>query len=274
MRASHVLSLLIGAAIAGGVMLATQQRGEEQRAPARAPASQRDPRIEEVLARLERIESQLVDRRAPTDVAASGAVAADIVPAKLARPDSANDGGESETPKRDLYPKLSNDELRIAAKAHQKDLKQAARTLKMWNALLARDLSPEARAEALVERGTVLGKIGELDAGSKSMREAIDTAGIESEQGQNASFRLGWVLHYQGRPAEAIDAAQAVINQPGATKIMRVSSRWAVAIFANESDPPRARRELQTLLAEIADEDGAQFNKIRRGAEQQLEKLR
>ena len=120
MRASHVHSLLIGAAIAGGVVLATQQRGEEQRAPARAPASQRDPRIEEVLARLERIESQLVDRRAPTDVAASGAVAADIVPAKLARPDSANAGGESEVPKRDLYPKLSNDELRIAAKAHQR----------------------------------------------------------------------------------------------------------------------------------------------------------
>ena len=41
-----------------------------------------------------------------------------------------------------------------------------------------------------------------------------------------------------------------------------------------ESVPARARRELETLVAEIADEDSPHFDKIRRGAQEQLKKMR
>lgn len=168
---------------------------------------------------------------------------------------------------------LSDDELlrgaRIAGKG---DVDEAIRRLR---ALLARPLTPEKRAEALLDLGMQLRTRGTVDSlvdSARTLQSVVDTAGLDSPTGRDAAYQLIWTYSQQKDSARGLAAARAYLDTPNLTRHERMTGRWATAILMQDSgDASSARRDYLQLLNEIG--DSADFAKLATDIRQRLAKL-
>ncbi len=145
----------------------------------------------------------------------------------------------------------------------------------MWSALAGRDLPPEEKAAALVERAHVYRELDEYPAMVRSLREAVEVAGWNTQTGQGAAYQLGWAHAYAGDPQAALEAADRLALQPGVAPALKTSARWSAALFAERTgDLGRARRELEALVAEFEDDEVEYYRNIAKLASERLAKLR
>lgn len=118
--------------------------------------------------------------------------------------------------------------------------------------LLARDLLPAQRIDAMVQLGMVQ-RDRDPKQSMATLQSAIDLAGADTPAGVSASLQLGWSALLQGDHARTFAVADEVLRSPGLSAKLRPTARWQVALAAIDlGDLNRARSELATLRSEAA----------------------
>lgn len=170
---------------------------------------------------------------------------------------------------------MGDDELLRAARLMAKAEADPRAAVRMLRALLERPLSPEKRAEALVDLGMHLRaqKTTEsLAASVQALQQVVDINGLGSDVGRSAAFQLIWTFADQKDAARGIAMAQAYAEAPDATPRQRFDGRWAAAILVHGTgDTVRARREYEALLRDLGEQ--AEYAKLAADIRQRLGKL-
>lgn len=118
--------------------------------------------------------------------------------------------------------------------------------------LLARDLDPARRGEALTQLGMLQRDRNDVDAAEHTLRGVVDEFGMNGDIGSQAAYQLAWTLGKRD-PAAALSVADSLARQAGNAN-MRTRARWTAARFAESSgDVARARADYRALLVEVAD---------------------
>ncbi|MBL8747762.1 MAG: hypothetical protein JNK78_01275 [Planctomycetes bacterium] len=167
----------------------------------------------------------------------------------------------------------SDDELlrgaRVAAKTGD-----VADGIAQLQALLQRPLTPDRRAEAMLELGMLQRQLGtreSLAESARTLQQLVDANGMESKVGRGAAYQLVWTCADMKDAARGIALAQAYSQSPSATPYQRVEGRWATAILMQGSgDAARARQEFEALLRDMGDQ--AEFAKLATDIRQRLGK--
>ncbi len=226
-------------------------------------------RLDAMDRRLGRIEDRLDGfAAAPARIAATGASPSGPVAVDVDALQRALEGVEQK--KRDAK---SDDELlrgaRVAAKTGD-----VADGITQLQALLQRPLSPERRAEALLELGMLQRQLGTRESlveSARTLQQLVDANGMDSKVGRGAAYQLVWTCADMKDAARGIALAQAYSQSPGATPYQRVEGRWATAILMQGSgDAARARQEFEALLRDVGDQ--AEFAKLATDIRQRLGK--
>ena len=79
-------------------------------------------------------------------------------------------------------------------------------------------------------------------------------AGVDSEQGQWASYQIAWSQHFRGDDASARETMAGVATSRATTRNTRGHALLYVAQFSLElGDEDRAREALQTIVRDYGD---------------------
>lgn len=155
------------------------------------------------------------------------------------------------------FARLGTSQLRSKASIdaeNRGDFDAAALKLKV---LLARELPANEREQALVTLEEVLRAGGRMDEAILVQRELIDRAGIATETGRHAAFRLVWTLRQspaRGDKVRARELAQQYAAMPAAPDEFRRRCRHEAALAAHElGDDAIFRAEAASLLRELGD---------------------
>jgi hypothetical protein len=151
----------------------------------------------------------------------------------------------------DAHAWMSNHDLGCSASGRNL-AKDPGDAIALWKELLARPLTRNERAAALIEYANALGNAGRREDQDSALREAIDLAGASSPRGLTALSRLAWSRYWAGDANAALDLIRPVTV--GADAVQAAGARWSAAKFAAKTgDVAAARATLTALRAELAD---------------------
>ncbi|MDA1195369.1 MAG: hypothetical protein O2894_09310 [Planctomycetota bacterium] len=168
--------------------------------------------------------------------------------------------------------RMTPEQLRAAAHRQIKEQKdmQAARAL--LTRVLARELEADFRAQVLTDLGSVERELGEYEASERALREAMSTAGMDTETGVKAGYNLVWTFRRAERTDRALALADELIANRTAPETLRPWLRWAGARMAfDHGDRERARQDYRALLGEV--QGNSQYRQIAKDAEERLREL-
>ncbi|MCB9886831.1 MAG: hypothetical protein H6838_15165 [Planctomycetes bacterium] len=210
-------------------------------------------RLDEVAARLERLEGKVVDL---TNVPDRAPVAGTSAPALL---DADTVLAAMEAAEQKKLDALSDQQLLQEARRMQKGGDSAGAQQRL-EALLQRALTLEARGRAQTELGMLLRSRGDAEsvAAARSMFQAVvDANGLASELGSQAGLQLVWGDAKGDDTARGLAQAELLVNTPGVPAEIVRNARWACGILAQSlGDPVRARSEYETLLRDLQGQPG------------------
>lgn len=286
-RTSALLGALAGGVLVGAIAFGVRDDSvlpADPSAPAAVvPAESTPPDranvdLSPVLTRLDGIDGRL--RAIEQQVDALASAPARTVSASGASPAAVAIDADSlqqalEQVERKKLDAMGDDELLRAARLMAKAEADPRSAVRMLRALLERPLSPEKRAEALVDLGMQLRaqKTTEsLAASVQALQQVVDTNGLGSDVGRSAAFQLIWTFADQKDAARGITMAQAYAEAPDATPRQRFDGRWAAAILVHGTgDTVRARREYEALLRDLGEQP--EYAKLAADIRQRLGKL-
>ena len=239
MRSSHFLCLAAGAGAVALVALASKSRPELQARVVQAPRVATDPRLEEVLARLDRLALRL-------DQIAERAARLDRLEQELAeiraRPPA--------TVILESSPRIPIRQ-RVRALALTRDADRAPDALEAWRMIEESTVDPKRRAEALFEQGQIYVKLEDWDSAAESFRKVVELIGLGGARGQTAAHRWGLSEAKRGDNTAAYKAFRRLCDAPHLSKTAEPTYRIQMAVFASASgDVETARREYQRFIAD------------------------
>jgi len=258
MRLSHVLCALVGGAAVALLGSANANRLHPAAPPraAVAPRQTLDPRVDVLLARLDRIEELLAQRVAPPVVA--GTAQADSP--ETTPPDDAEPG--------------RIESLRLRARGLSTDPTRAADAVAAWDAVAAAAGDPEARAEAWFEQGEVYREVEDFPHAADAWQKVVDAVGLQSLRGQSAAYQLAWARAYSNESAAAYETFRTLAATPGLPKPLEAATRLQVAAFARANgDLDTARREYERCVADYAGDAEEHYRRLAQIASEQLHEL-
>jgi len=170
------------------------------------------------------------------------------------------------------YAKLTPPQLRAEAQRLIRQAKDMNGARDVLERLLKRDLEPGDRARALTDLGGVHRTLKDYDASERSLRDAMRTAGMDTDTGIQAGYNLVWTYHLAKQPSKALEMADELIANRSASKTMRPWLRWAGARMAFENgNRHRASRDYRALLDEFKGQQA--YRQIAKDAVAKLKEL-
>ncbi len=267
-RLAPVWAFLAGAVLMGAAwLLLAEPRPSALDQPEASPAGLADAAsVEQRLTRIEdRLEALLVavgerpreeaipgpglavrtlDPQAPDEVPSGPAAATPIITDEVLEKTL-----ERMTDKK--YAKLTTEQMRAEAKRLTTQLKDHNAARDVLTRLLKRDLPAEDRALALTDLGGVHRRLADYPASERVFKDAMRTAGMDTETGIKAGYNLVWTYHTAKQPDKAMGLADELIGNRHAPETFRPWLRWAGARMAYErGDTTRAMRDYSALLEE------------------------
>ncbi len=268
---SRFLFLVAGAAAVGLIGYVSAPRHEPA---ARAPATAPDPRVAELAARLDQIAPRLerIERVAERlDSVDHMGERLDRIDAWLTEVASRPGAPVGEPP----AATVPIETLRLRAKALSTDASRRADAIEAWGAVAERATDTDQKAEALFEQAEAYGKLEDWKHAADSFRKVVETAGLGSERGRTAAYRLGWCEAWSGDNAAAYRSFRQLLDTPGLPKSVEAAARLQTASFASATgDVATARREYERLVSDYSDDGLEHYRKIAKAASDCLGELR
>ncbi|MDF1700800.1 MAG: tetratricopeptide repeat protein [Planctomycetota bacterium] len=170
------------------------------------------------------------------------------------------------------FAKMTPAQLRAEAQRLMRQAKDPNAARAVLDRLLARDLEPDERGQVLTELGSVHRSLGDHAASEKALREAMRTAGMDTETGIKAGYHLVWTYSRAEQKDKALAMADELIANRDAPESFRPWLRWAGARMALEAgDQTRALRDYRALLEDVKDKQ--QYRQILRDAADKVKQL-
>jgi tetratricopeptide (TPR) repeat protein len=241
MRASHLASFLLGAAATAVTTCAI--RADDPAPAAGAPATP-DPRVAEILARVDALDARLTRDE--------GSPGADADPALLARLDELEQRVEAKAldEATSTVGKYAVSETqRIRAVYLGTVPAEVTKAIDAWTAVAEGTADPERQAEAYYEIGGLYLKLNDPKSAGAAYEKVVDRLGLGSPRGQFAAHRHGLCL-YWGKDYEA--AYRAFRRLAGAPTLIHSTAptirHWAASLAARVGDTDYARPELRRFI--------------------------
>jgi tetratricopeptide (TPR) repeat protein len=210
-------------------------------------------RLDDVAARLERLESKVAEFRS---LPARTPVAGTPTPVQL---DADTVLAAMEAAQQKKIDALSDQELRQEARRLEKGGDNMAAQQRL-ETLLQRALTPENRARAQTELGMLLRNRGDAESVASAVamfQSVIDANGLASEVGSQAGLQLVWTDAKGSDAGRGMAQAELLVRTPGVPIEIVRNARWATGILAqNLGDTARARSEYESLLRDLQGQTG------------------
>ena len=288
--ASPLVGFLAGAAVVGGawLLLGTGVSNEVPHAAddplaGIAPTADVDARLARMERRLDEIAGAL-DRRAADASPGPGLTVRGTESAGEATATSG--GAPAEQPvitdevldktierMRDRrFAKMSSQQMRAEAHRQIRQVKDLNAARDILERLLERDLESDERGQVLTDLGSVHRSLQDFEASEKILRDAMRTAGMDSETGIKAGYHLVWTHSAAGEPAKGLAMADELLANRSAPDTFKPWLRWAGARMALDSgDHERAIRDYRQLMADVKDDQ--RYKQIVRDTADKLKRL-
>jgi hypothetical protein len=222
--------------------------------------------LAEVSQRLAAIEARLAASVAAPSARVDAAPATFVDPQQLRRALDEIDAQRQ----REKFGSMSNQELLAEVGRLQWKDSDVAGADAALQQLLARDLEPQERAQALTQLGMLQRQRHDLDGAEHTLRAVVDEHGMRDKTGAWAGYQLAWTLA-ERNPVAALGVADAVAQQADSDG-MRTRARWTAARMAEMSgDAVRARADYQAILAVVGDDK--EFADVAKDIRYRLEQL-
>ena len=140
--------------------------------------------------------------------------------------------------------------------------------------LLDRELTEEERTDALMLLGQSTRTTADYAASESTFREPMDkVGGLDTKQGVEAAYQLGWTLQYAGESQRGLHLAEELLNARGLDDVRRPFVRWMEALIAScAGDHARAEAIYTQLIKDYEGDErlksivsDARFNLKRMG---------
>lgn len=170
------------------------------------------------------------------------------------------------------FAKMTAQQMRAEAHRLIRQVKDMNGAKDVLERLLARDLASDERGQVLTDLGSVHRSLQDYEASERVLRDAMRTAGMDSETGIKAGYHLIWTHSAAKQPDRGLALADELIANRSAPDGFKPWLRWAGARMAYDSgDRDRARRDYEALLVETGDRP--QYRQIARDANAKLKEL-
>ena len=121
--------------------------------------------------------------------------------------------------------------------------------------MLDRELTEEERTDALMLLGQSTRTTADYAASESTFRELMDKAGgLDTKQGVEAAYQLGWTLQYAGESQRGLHLAEELLNARGLDDVRRPFVRWMEARMASGAGDHARAEAIYTQL--IKDYEG------------------
>lgn len=241
MRLSHLIAFLLGAA---ATALTVHLLGPDP-ASARATAARHDPRVAELLARVDALDARTVPQE---DIVAAPD------PALLARLEELERRVAAETVDEAVggigrYAASESQRIRavyagtIPAKVNE--------AIEAWTAVAEGTADPERQAEAYYEIGGLYLKLNDPARAGDAYGEVVDRLGLGSPRGQFAAHRHALCEYWNKDHEAAYRAFRRLADAPTLIHSTAPTVRyWAACLAAKVGDVDYARAELRRFVKE------------------------